>query len=35
MDGLLNYIKEILIKKGFTLEEGLSDEEFEKIENFY
>jgi hypothetical protein len=31
----VNYIKEILIKKGFTLEEGLSDEEFEKIENFY
>ena len=31
----VNYIKEILIKKGFTLEKGLSDEEFEKIENFY
>ena len=31
----VNYIKEVLIQKGITLEEGLSDEEFEKIENFY
>jgi len=31
----VNYLKEILIKKGITIEEGLSDEEFEKIENFY
>ena len=31
----VNYLKEILIKKGETLEEGLSDEEFKKIEICY
>ena len=31
----VNYINEVLIQKGITHEEGLSDEEFEKIENFY
>ena len=31
----VDYLKEILIKKGETLEEGLSDEEFKKIENCY
>ena len=31
----INKIKEILIKKGEKLDEGLTDEEFQKIENFY
>lgn len=31
----IDYLKEILIKKGETLEEGLSDEEFKKIEICY
>ena len=31
----IDKIKEILIKNGEKLDEGLTDEEFQKIENFY